>query len=126
MVANVLGENGDPCSKENMYRLLGEQSVGVIIYESPLRDMIEHIRIKSARSEISRERVIRSAEQACRGSPFPPIWVELGDGIGRIYDGHHRFVASRLLNIPVIATTRGNPESTLYGRFHEWTEMKFY
>jgi RHS repeat-associated protein len=76
-----------------------DESVADVIYGSPLSDIIAGRRVvsNSERPFIYRDLVEQYAKQFCNRSPAPSIQITHAQTFDILSDGHHRFVASRLL-----------------------------
>ncbi len=99
-------QSDEECTRESVERLSEGRTVADVVYGSALSDRINGRRIKSAEpkrlARIGPESVTEFAYRAkCQGSPFPPVPLIRGVNFDTLRDGHHRFVASRLVNIPI-------------------------
>jgi hypothetical protein len=138
LTAGTAAENQeeDPCSEEKMAEMIGNRTVAQVVYESPLGDRINGRRVVGAGQpwlqRVGAGSVAQYASWACKGSPFPPIVLyPPGRDFDAIADGQHRFVASRLVSIPVTVASQYRRTSRLNydrrGNFlgFEWSEFEW-
>jgi hypothetical protein len=57
--------------------------------------------LKAGQDTVTRAIVVRYARLMCKGSQAPAIDIVHGATFDTIYDGHHRYVASRLAQKPI-------------------------
>ena len=121
----------EDCSEEAMNKKIGKRSIGAIVSGSSLGDKVSGKKVKSGQ-EIgnSKSLVCKYASRACNGSAFPAIDIYPGKRFGVIDEGHHRFIASRLMNIAVAES--GNhrpidydPKKKEYEPSWEWSECEW-
>jgi hypothetical protein len=120
----------DPCSEDNMRKLIGSRSVAKVISDSTPGDKIDGKRVKPNQDLVEKNLVAKYASQECHGSPFPAIDLYPGKDYTVIDEGHHRFVASRLRNkqISISGTHRATDYDPVKGNFadpFEWKEVKW-
>ena len=121
----------DDCSEEAMKKKLGNRSIGAVVRDSLLGDKVNGKKVKSGQEiRNSKSLVCTYASKACNGSPFPAIDIYPGKRFGVINEGHHRFIASRLMNIAVAESGHHqpidyDPKTTEYEPFWEWSECKW-
>ena len=118
----------DPCSEDNMRKLIGNRSVAKVISDSMPGDKINEKRVKPNQDLVEKNLVVKYASQECNGSPFPVIDLYPGKDYTVIDEGHHRFVASRLRNkqISISGTHRPidyDPEKGNFADPFEWKEV---
>jgi Domain of unknown function (DUF4157) len=133
------GGSGDPCSEANMDAKIGSRTVEQIVKQSKLGDKIGikgRVRpVKPNQDTVTRTgtgSVCNFASRACKGSPFPAIDIYPGKDYYVIDEGHHRFVASRLIDnaVGVSGTHRPPPEpydpdSENFPNPFEWSEVEW-
>jgi hypothetical protein len=120
----------DPCSQENMRKLIGGRSVEEVIAASTPGDKIGGKPVKPGQPFVEKDAVADYASRECYGSPFPAIDLYPGKTYVVIDEGHHRFVASRLRNkqISVSGTHRKIDYDPAKGNFadpFEWSEVEW-
>jgi hypothetical protein len=123
------------CTREQFEALTVGRSVFDVIHVSLLADRIGSKRVKPTQIAVQRIGVGSVSDYAyravCENSPFPPINLYPGRTYFAIDEGHHRFVASRLTNIPVSVASGHRPTSEfdfLRGDFvaaFEWSDVEW-
>jgi RHS repeat-associated protein len=103
----------DDCTREKVEALTIGRSVADVVYSSVLGDRINNKPTNATQISVQRIGPGSVSDYAyralCEGSPFPPVPIIEGVSYNALADGHHRFVASRLVNIPVEGTTQLPP-----------------
>lgn len=96
-------DSDDDCTREKVELRIGGRTVAGVVFGSVLGDRINGRLIKPGDLKVmDKVDVVEFAYQAlCEGSPFPPIPLIKGVDFDVLRDGHHRFIASRLVDIPV-------------------------
>jgi hypothetical protein len=122
----------DPCDKANMDAKIGKRSVKAVVMQSKLGDKMGKKPVKPNQPGVQREVVCEYASRACKGSAFPDIDLYPGKDYLVIDEGHHRFVASRLLDKPVGVSGKHrpppepyDPDKENYPNPFEWKEVEW-
>ncbi|HJY79519.1 MAG TPA: hypothetical protein VKK81_00315, partial [Candidatus Binatia bacterium] len=118
----------DPCSEDNMRKLIGNRSVAKVISDSTPGDKVNGKQVKPNQDLVEKNLVAKYASQDCNGSPFPAIDLYPGKDYTVIDEGHHRFVASRLRNEQISVSGRHrpidyDPEKGNFPDPFEWKEV---
>jgi hypothetical protein len=130
-----VGPTGDPCSEAAMDAKIGSRTVEQVVKQSKLGDKINRKPVKPNQDMVTRKgrgSVCEFASRACYGSPFPAIDLYPGKNYTVIDEGHHRFVASRLIEKPVAVSGRHRPPPEPYDPDREnfpnpfeWSEVEW-
>src|SRR5262249_26853766 len=118
----------DPCSEDNMRKLIGNRSGAKVISDSMPGDKINGKQMKPNQDLVGRNLVTKYASQNCTVSPFLALDLYPGKDYTVIDEGHHRYVGSRLRNtqISVSGTHRPidyDPEKGNFPDPFEWKKV---